>query len=155
MFLKNYTSNVPVSTTIVRIEAVLIRCCVNSISKEYDPSGNVAALIFKMPVGGKMQSVRFPVDADKATDVLWENYQEEHPKIRQGRKERVDFCEQGNRTAWKIAQDWIEVEMSRIQMRQAEPLEIFLCYVWNGEQTVFQRLQEGRFRGLLAEKSES
>lgn len=50
MFLKNYTSNVPVMTTIGRIEAVLIRCGVTSIAKEYDSGHNVSALLFKMPL---------------------------------------------------------------------------------------------------------
>lgn len=35
MFLKNYTSEVPVSQTIYRIEQVLIKCGVSGITKEY------------------------------------------------------------------------------------------------------------------------
>lgn len=46
MFLKNYTSNVPVSQTIYRIEQVLIRCGVSGITKEYGPQQDMAAIHF-------------------------------------------------------------------------------------------------------------
>src|SRR6185503_878462 len=40
MFLKNYTSEVPVTQTIARIEHALIKAGVSGIAKEYSPTGN-------------------------------------------------------------------------------------------------------------------
>jgi hypothetical protein len=64
----------------------------------------------------------------------------------------VDFAEQASRTAWKIVQDWIEVQMSMIQMKQADTLQVFLPYVYDGKRTFYQVLQQNNFRGLLPEK---
>ncbi len=48
MFLKNYTSEVPVPVTISRIEAILIQCGVQGITKDYGPQGEVLALTFHL-----------------------------------------------------------------------------------------------------------
>jgi hypothetical protein len=69
------------------------------------------------------------------------------------RKVKADFREQAERTAWKIIQDWIEVQMSMIQMQQADFREVFLAYAWDGKRTFFDRVREGGFAGLLPEKS--
>lgn len=51
--------------------------------------------------------------------------------------------------------DWVEVQMSMIQMKQAETLQVFMPYLWNGRETLYQLSQNnGGFRALLAEKNE-
>jgi hypothetical protein len=77
MFLKNYTSEVPVTQTIYRIEQALI----------------------------------------------WAGVQSE-------------------RTAWKLIQDWVEVQLSMISLKQADFVQVFLPYVWNGQRTYYQALKE-------------
>lgn len=165
-FLKNYTSDVPVSQTIYRIEQVLIRCGVTAIGKEYSPkAGEVAAITFKipMPENGAMQ-VRLPADVHAATDALWEDYVD-GDKLAPGgqkldwnnrkKKSRTDFVAQGERTAWKIVQDWVEVQMSMIATRQAETIQVFLPYVWDGKRTFYEAIKADGYRGLLPEKCSS
>lgn len=161
MFLKNYTSNVPVSDTIYRIEQVLLRCGVTSISKEYSSTtpGKIAALIFTVDFGDGMGKVhvRLPADEKAALDALFKDYAGMDRISADGqtvnssykKKSRSDFKQQAERTAWKIVQDWVEIQMSMIQMKQAEFREVFLAYVWNGRQTYFQALKEQGFKGLL------
>lgn len=161
MFLKNYTSNVPVSDTIHRIEQVLLRCGVTSISKEYSPavSGKITALVFTVDFGDGLGrvNVRIPANEKAAVDALFKDYAGNDSISRDGqsvnssykRKVRNDFIQQGERTAWKIMQDWIEVQMSMIQLNQAELREVFLAYVWDGRRTYFQTLKEYGFKGLL------
>ena len=61
------------------------------------------------------------------------------------RRKRSDFREQAQRTAWKILQDWVEVQMSMIKLKQADPMQIFLPYVvTNDGTTVYARLTENR-----------
>lgn len=164
MFLKNYTSNVPVSQTIYRIEQVLIRCGVVGIAKEYTgANGEISAITFRVNDNGREFQVRLPADTGKALDALWLDYANGDKLTPDGkalqwpgqkRKRRQDFAEQSQRTAWKIIQDWIEVQMSMIQMRQAEPVEVFLPYVWDGRTTVFNRIKESGYRALLPERTE-
>lgn len=69
------------------------------------------------------------------------------------KKKKSDFAEQAERTAWKIIQDWVEVQMSMIQTGQAETLQVFLPYVFDGKKTYYQALSESKFAGLLPEKT--
>lgn len=41
-----------------------------------------------------------------------------------------------------------------IQMKQADTLQVFLPYVFDGKRTYYQALKESNFRGLLSEKCE-
>lgn len=165
MFLKNYTSNVPVSQTIYRIEQVLIKCGVSGIMKEYTGvTGEISAITFQIESPGGKITIRLPADKEKALDALWLDYVDGDKLNPKGdaveawnsrkKKRRADFAEQAARTAWKIVQDWIEVQMSMIQMKQADTLQVFLPYVFDGKRTYYQALQESNFRGLLPEKCE-
>ena len=162
-FLKNYTSDVPVSQTVYRIEQLLIRCGVSGISKEYHQniSGKIVALIFSIKLDlGKEWKIRVPVDEEKALQCLWLNYAAGERMNASGseilyggrkKKKRADFREQAERTACKIMQDWIEVQLSMIQMQQADFQQVFLPYVWDGTQTVYDRIKSGGYRALLPE----
>lgn len=164
MFLKNYTSDVPVSQTVYRIEQVLIRCGVSGIAKEYsDTAGKIAALTFALPTSpdGPPISIRLPVDEDKALLALWLDYVGDDKLSPDGKriewngykkKRKEDFRAQAERTAWRIMLDWVEIQMSMIQMKQADPIEIFLPYAWDGRRTYYQSLKESKFAGLLPEK---
>lgn len=165
-FLKNYTSDVPVSVTVGRIESVLIRCGVNSIAKEYaGTNGELAALTFKIQLDGSPAwPIRFPVDKERALQALWLNYADGEQLTPDGKKlvydsykkkTRDDFRRQAERTAWKIMQDWIECQMSMIQMKQADFREVFLPYLWDGKQTYYKSIEAAHFKGLLPEKTES
>ncbi len=159
MFLKNYTSNVPVSQTIFRIEQVLIKCGVLGIAKEYTGTdGQVSAITFRISDNGKEFTVRLPADIEKAQDALWMNYADGDKLSEDGKSlhwnsrkklTRKNFSEQAGKTAWKIIQDWVEVQMSMIQMRQAESMEVFLPYIMDGKQSVFQLVKSSGYRALL------
>ena len=162
MFLKNYTSDVPIGETIRKIENVLVRCGVSGIMKEYvGTQGEIAAITFRVDTATGALTIRLPADKAKATDALWLDYVDgdtitpdgNHVYNARKKKKRGDFAEQGARTAWKTVQDWIEVQMSMIQMKQADTLQVFLPYVYNGRQTFYQSLQENGFKGLLPERS--
>ena len=168
MFLKNYTSEVPVSQTIYRIEQVLIKCGVSGIMKEYiGTSGEIGAISFQIEAPAGKITIRLPADKVKALDALWLDYvggdklNEKGDAIdrwatgSQKKKRKQDFAEQAARTAWKIVQDWIEVQMSMIQLKQADTLQVFLPYVYDGRRTYYEALRESKFAGLLPEKGSS
>lgn len=164
MFLKNYTSDAPVSQTIYRIEQVLIKCGVSGIEKEYTPNAEVVAITFKIEVeAGCPMRVRLPVNKEQALNALWLDYANGEKLSADGnsihwnarkKKTKTDFAEQAERTAWKIIQDWVEVQMSMIQMKQADFREVFLPYFWDGKRTFFAAVKEKGFRALLPEKTE-
>jgi hypothetical protein len=162
-FLKNYTSDVPVSETIHRIEKVLLRCGVSGIMKEYGLNQKVIAITFRIdtPAGRKM--IRLPADEAKAHEALWLDYVDGDKLNDKGdavdswysrkKKTKKDFADQAARTAWKIVQDWVEVQMSMIQLKQADALQVFLPYLFDGTRTYYEALQQSNFAGLLRDKS--
>jgi hypothetical protein len=167
MFLKNYTSNVPVHQTIHRIEQVLIRCGVSGITKEYAPEpGKIAAITFHIKIDPDKPpiTIRLPADEKKALDALWLDYVGTDKLAPDGeriqwnsykKKVRKDFKDQAERTAWKIIQDWVEVQMSMIQTKQAEFIQVFLPYVWDQQlqQNFYDRLKSTNYKGLLPEQT--
>lgn len=148
-FLKNYTCDVPVSRTIARIEELLARCGATHIGKEYSIKGEVVALQFAIESGADKHVIKLPANPAAVFDAL----RAEVSRPRNGTMDRLK--EQSQRTAWKLMQDWVEVQMSLISMKQADPLQVFLPYVWNGKQTFYSALKANGFRAMLPEKSEA
>lgn len=160
-FLKNYTSEVPVHQTIFNIEKVLIQCGVSGIMKEYCPAtvGEIRAINFQIETANGKLTVRLPADPQKCHDALWLDYVNGDKLNTQGdavvswssrkKKTKADFKEQAAMTAWKIIQDWVEVQMSMIALKQADTLQVFLPYIDVGGRPFYQALSESNFKGLL------
>ena len=168
MFLKNYTSEVPTSQTVYRIEQVLIKCGAAGISKEYaSTAGEISAVSFQIETPNGKVSIRLPVDVESAWQALWLDYVDGDKLNEKGdaiqyyssrkKKRKIDFKEQAQRTAWKIVQDWVEVQMSMIQLKQADTLQVFLPYVITSTgETMYKRITNagGNMLGLLPERCE-
>lgn len=159
MFLKNYTSDVPVPTTILRIESTLIKCGVKGIEKEYEADARVLALTFTIEIeDGKPMRVRLPVREEQVLQALWLEYVNGDTMTNDGqaiewprnkKKIREDFREQAQRTAWRIMQDWVEVQMSLIVMKQCDVREVFMPYIIVGRnQTLFESVRDSGYKLL-------
>jgi len=142
--LKNYTSTVSVGRSVQHIEDCLVRHGARNIMKEYDNQKRLAGIAFIIGVEGRDMPFRLPARAENCEKILKGAVR--RPK--EGTYDRIR--EQAERTAWKIVSDWIDVQMSLIELEQAEFLEIFLPYVYFPEsrQTFFQRVKEGGFKML-------
>ena len=140
--MKNYTSSVPISRTISRIEECLAKAGASGIMKEYD-NGKLSALCFRlrMPTG-KDLAVRLPANEVEVYNVLVKAVK----RPRNGTVERLR--DQAARTAWKLQQDFVEVQLSMIEMRQTDAMQAFLAYVWDGKQTFYQALRQNNFKML-------
>jgi hypothetical protein len=57
---------------------------------------------------------------------------------------------QAKRTEWALLRDWIHVQLSMVQMQQAEAVQIFLPFMCipNSDRTFFERLKEDNFKQL-------
>jgi hypothetical protein len=167
MFLKNYTSDVPASTTINRIQNTLIKARVSQLAMDYDHEGSIKALLFSIQIEADKPPVqiRMPADVEGALEALWQDYLDgdRDEAVRNGsdrmasykgrgtkKKARSEFRDQAHRTAWRLVQDWIEVQLSMVQMRQADFVQIFLPYVWDGKQTFYSRIKSGGYLALEA-----
>ncbi len=144
MNIKNYTSTVPTSTSIVNIERCLVKAGATDISKKY-LEGICTAISFRMVVNLKPLFFQLPAKVDACFKVLWAEIKRPQP----GTKRNIQ--EQAERTAWKIISDWVEIQLSMIQLEQAEVIEVFLPYVYDQvkDQTYFQMIKEGKYKALI------
>ncbi len=140
--MKNYTSTVPVERTISRIESILAKAGAQAIAKSYK-DGNVASLSFTLPIPGRgLVPIRLPASAEAVARVL----KAEVKKPQAGTLERIDA--QAARTAWRIMEEWIAIQISLIEMGQAEPLQVFLSYIQVGRGSYYEFLKLGGFKAL-------
>lgn len=148
MNLKNYTSSVPASTTISYIEAYLAQCGVTGISKAYD-NGIPVAIFFHIEFPGKAgverYTIRLPAKVREVQEEMWKDYVN---ATRRPRKTKEDFADQAARTAWKIQQDWVQVQMSLIKLKQADFRELFMGFLWDGKQSYYQQVAGNQFKQL-------
>ncbi len=145
--LLNYTSGVPVEQSVSYIESMLAKAGAINTSKTYD-GGVISGLWFQLDIrsGDRMipMSFKLPVRTAAVESVLMKQLKRPRPETRK----RVQ--DQAGRTAWKILSDWCEAQLAMIQLEQAEPLEIFLPYVYdpNKDRTFFQAIKAGGFKQI-------
>ena len=148
MNLKNYTSSISADITIARIERLLVDVGATGVAKEYR-AGVVIALMFRIQFDAAKPNatVKLPANVDACLDEFWRD----HCKFRgvRSRKTKDDFKEQAARTAWKLQQDWVEVQIALIRLKQQDAMQAFLPYAWDGQQTVYERVRNSGFRALL------
>ena len=149
MNLKNYTSSVPVETTVMRIEQYLIATgLVSNIGKSYDGTV-VTAILFNIEhESGKLPlTVRLAAKVGQCQDFFWRDYCATRQR---GHKTKEDFLDQAARTAWKLQEDDVRIQTSLILLNQRTVLESFLASVWDGEQTFCQRIVGNNYKQLAA-----
>ena len=144
--LRNYTSSVPVQKTILRIELALIKAGAIGIIKQYKEE-RLEAISFSIPSPNKWPiAIRLPANVDAVYRILTGSRNIQSEK---------SWREQAERTAWKLMQDWVEIQLSLIKMEQVEMLQVFLPYVWDGKQTYYSYLKANGFKLLPSGKKEN
>lgn len=142
--LKNYTSEVPAITSMGKIEKYLVEAGATDISKKYENQVCIA-IRFRMMVNLNPLFFELPAKVDACYKVLWAEVKRPNAET----KKRIS--QQAERTAWKIISDWVQVQLSMIQLEQAELLQVFLPYVFDPktETTFFNKIKESGYKALL------
>ena len=146
--LKNYTSTVPASRSIMNIEKCLITHGATDIAKTYE-GGQTKGIKFAIMIDGKSMVFALPARIENCQRVL-----EGMTTSRTRPETLAKIPDQASRTAWKIVLDWIEIQMAMIDLAQIEMLEVFLPYVFIAEKncTVFELAKDNGFKKLLPGK---
>ena len=150
--LKNYTSTVTASTSMANIEKYLVEAGATDISKKYENQICTAVrfrMIHKTPEAPNLGTPLFfelPAKVDACFKVLWAEVKRPQPDTKK------KIWQQAERTSWKIISDWVQVQLSMIQLEQAELLQVFLPYAWNPqtEKTYFQTIKDTGFKALIS-----
>ena len=141
MKLKNYTTKVAASTSINAIEKLLIDFGAIGIMKEYSSTKAIIGINFVLDINGFKMPFKIP--AKIQATFLW---------LQKQRKTKVDvndLLNQAERVCWKQMHEWVHIQLSLIELDQAEPLEVFFPYLSDGKQTFYQKVKANNFKALL------
>ena len=144
--IKNYTTDIPVDRTIAEIQKMLAQNGARGIALEYDSSGHIKDIFFKIILHNKELPFRLPAKAEKVYTALHEGTPN-HYHTRYGQQWR----DEAQRIAWRICKTWLEAQMTLINLEQAKIEEVFLPYlIMPSNKTLFETMEHNQF--LLPEK---
>ena len=146
--IKNYTSTVPAIRSISYIEQTLIEHGATSIIKVCE-NQRIKGINFFINVDGKSMPFHLPAKIEEVERILRE-------QIKRPRDDTLArISEQAERTSWKLISDWIDIQMTFIDLGQAEILEVFMSYYvvnMKTSQTLFEKMKSNGF-AMLEDKS--
>ena len=141
--MKNKSSIQTALKTITEMEKLLIASGATNISKTAS-DGKVTGFYFELMVNSRPMVFKVPVDPIGAQRIF-------EKKIKRPRKTTLNrIVEQAERTAWKCWYDLIAAQLAIIEMNQAMAVQVFLPWAFDGERTLFEKLQDGGFKQLNA-----
>lgn len=144
MKIKNYTSSVAVSKSISSIETLLVEAGAKTISKFYNDDNSIAGFLFQLKVKDELITFKLPSNPKAVEKVLIS-------QLVKPRKETIKRVkEQADKTSWRLLHDWVHIQLSMVQMEQAEAAQVFLSYAYDGktDKTLFQLVKENNFKQL-------
>jgi len=95
--------------------------------------------------------VKLPVNTDKVLDVF-------KIQVSDGKLPRKFWgdewaVEQAHRVGWRIIKDWLDAQLTILQIEMVKIQELFLPYVYDAQsdQTLFQKMEKSGFAGYIEE----
>jgi hypothetical protein len=143
--IKNYTSQAPINKSVQHIESKLVQHSAKNILKLYE-NQKLVGIAFIINVNGNDMPFKLPARIDRIEKKLRE-------KVKRPRKNTIDrIVDQAQRTAWKLLSDWVDVQMSFVELDQAEFIEVFMPFIYDHskDQTFFERMKKDKFKLLEA-----
>lgn len=141
--IKNYTSTVPASRSVQHIEEKLVSHGAMNILKLYE-NKSLVGIAFILDINGKQTPFRLPVHIDEIEKQLRSKIKSPRPGTLQHIKEQAE------RTGWKLLADWVDIQISYVELQQVQFLEVFLSYVYDPtkKETFFEKLKQTGFQQL-------
>lgn len=135
--LIGYTTNVSAEKSISEIEKLLAQFGADKIMKDFLSDGHVSGIAFQF--NGK--GFKLPNNEQGVFNILFPS----------GRKSsRVDATksrqERAYRVSWRILKEWIHAQLSLVASGQAEPEQVLLPYMWNGKESLYDRIKRTGFQ---------
>lgn len=150
MSLKNYSTTVPTSKTIMEIEDILSKHRASDIWKEYNKNGDIVALNFAINTEFGKMPFKLPVNVEAVRQIL---IIEKNNKQINLSKKQIDDIQTAQKIAWRIIKDWIDSQMALVDISMVKLEQVFLPYAFdfNKNQSLYEAFEERKFAGLLME----
>jgi len=141
--LLNYTTTIEAAKTAGEVQGILAGHGAKAILTEYDDSGTICALSFKILTPHGDLGIRLPIEPDATLKVL--NRQAGLGKIPRRYANRT----QAIRIAWRIIKDWVEAQVAILETEMVKMEQIFLPYVMARDgKTIYEHMLETKFLAL-------
>lgn len=138
--IKNYTTDIAASKTIGDIQILLAKSGAKGIAMDFDNNGNIEALFFKLMVDDKELPFKLPAKPDAVYKVLHSH------KRSQGGIHDESRRQNSLNVAWRIVKEWLEMQLTMVELEQAEAAEVFLPYLMtDGNKTLYQSMKTNSF----------
>jgi hypothetical protein len=144
--IKNFSTTISVEKTIAEIEKMLSMYGATKIMKEYDFEGNPEKLVFAIITDHGEMPVKLPVNTDKILDVFKTQVSDKRLP-----KRYWDDREQAARVGWRIIKDWLDAQLTLLNIQMVKVQEIFLPYAYDSgsNQTLFEKMEANGFAGYI------
>jgi hypothetical protein len=141
MAILNYTTKVAATRTASEIQELLARKGAQRVSVDYDSQGDPAAIEFMFHVHKQPVWFRLPCNVDGVFKAM--------SRDGSGVPRKLQSKAQGQRAAWRIVKNWVEVQLAMIEANQMEMAEVFLPYSIDREgHTMYARFKESQQKQL-------
>ena len=153
MAVRNYTTEISVEKTVMEIERILIKFGAGGIYKDYQGS-KLSGIMFYLVKDNQKIPFKIPMSIEKTRTIIVKAVNE--GKLPKKFLQEPLRSEQGERVAWRIIKDWIDSQLSLLEMEFADAVEILLPYAYNvvEQKTMYQKFIEKKEEYLALEKHE-
>lgn len=114
MSIKNYSTTVEFEKSIDNVKKLLIAAGAYSVIEKYE-NREVSGIAFVMPIDNNAMTFQLPARVDDIQKYL----------IRTRRMGNNNAFKQAQKVAWKLIHEWIQIQLTMIELDQADPLELF------------------------------
>lgn len=128
----------------MEIQRALIKAGASSIQQEFDGSGQVEAVSFRIRLADQEINFRLPADWRSVREVL------KQQKV-EGRYKSDDHS---RRVAWRIVKDWVEAQMAILETKMVTLPQLFLPYAVRPDGTTLYEAIAADPRLLLGDGSD-
>jgi hypothetical protein len=140
--IHRYTTTISARSTIAEITEMLAEAKATAILTDLE-NGHPIAISFRVQTSFGLMTFRLPGQIKEVHQILARS---------RGIPPRLRTPEQAERVAWRIIRDWLEAQLAMIQAGLVVIEQVFLPYAqWHDGTTLYEKLKEQRFAGLLHE----
>jgi len=153
MTVRNYTTQIKTEKTLMEIENILVKFGAEGIYKEYQ-GNKINGLMFFLIKDNQKIPFKIPMSIEKSRTVIVKAVNE--GKLPRKFLEEPLRSDQAERVCWRIIKDWIDSQLSLLEMNFAEATEILLPYAYDyaESKTLYQKFLENKDRYLALEHKE-
>lgn len=145
--IRNYTSDQSVSKSTQIIQDILVGHKAKQIMYEYGQNGNVTGLGFVIDTAKGTIPIKLPARIEKVEAIFLKAKKDANPYSYRSRELTPVQKQQTINTAWKNLADWVDMQMTMLDLDLVKMEEIFLPYMTNNKgQTFFEVMENKGFQ---------